>query len=351
MSEAESGLARPGVSLVIPTHDRAGTVIRAVASCTAHASLRVEIIVVDDGSGDATRSTLSRAFGRGSAGDGVGDFDCVPADGHALLYRHQHHAGAGAARNRGLRIARGDYVKFLDSDDELIPGALEKELEFAHRTGVDVVVTGWEERVSEGKGQGVGQKRIRSAPHMEDGIDDMLEGRSPWTAAALYRREFVAGLEWDESCEKAQDWDWAWTVCLAGGTFATLDIPSAVYNQHQGPGVSGCGDPFLRSTRARQRILGKVEEALREQDELTADRRTRLAQYYYKDSKVVCEQDRGDWRRLWAHCRELDPRFRPFERDPVAWILNGLLGPGAGVALFVQLRRMVRALGIRRHES
>lgn len=114
------------VSTVIPTFNRWPMVREAVESAVGQASERHEIIVVDDGSDDGTYEHL------GSWGSGI------------VLVR-QENRGRSAARNAGVRAARGEYVTFLDSDDCYEPWHVAQFLE--SRDGVladepDIVVAG-----------------------------------------------------------------------------------------------------------------------------------------------------------------------------------------------------------------
>ncbi|MFO0754196.1 MAG: glycosyltransferase [Thermodesulfovibrionales bacterium] len=104
------------VSVVIPTFNRAAFLPAAIGSVLGQTLRDVEIIVVDDGSTDATRST-------------------VEAFGDAVRYMHTGHKGAAHARNTGMKAAGGKYIAFLDSDDVYHPGKLEIQVAFmeAHR--------------------------------------------------------------------------------------------------------------------------------------------------------------------------------------------------------------------------
>lgn len=90
------------ISIVIPTWNRAGLLTAALDSVLPQADANTEIIVVDDGSTDATPHVL--------AGYGA-----------RIRTIHQPNAGAGVARNRGVAAATGEYVAFLDSDDLWFP--------------------------------------------------------------------------------------------------------------------------------------------------------------------------------------------------------------------------------------
>jgi glycosyltransferase involved in cell wall biosynthesis len=100
-----SSAPQPFVSVIIPTFDRASWVGEAIASVLAQTYSHLELIVVDDGSHDATS-------------------EAVQAFGPALTYIWQPHAGVSAARNRGVAASRGELVAFLDSDDLWLPGKL-----------------------------------------------------------------------------------------------------------------------------------------------------------------------------------------------------------------------------------
>ena len=95
---------RPRVSVVIPAFDRERYLPEAIASVQAQRLPGVEIVVVDDGSSDATAA----------AAVGFADVVCL----------RRPHAGAAAARNAGVAAARGELLAFLDSDDLWTPGAL-----------------------------------------------------------------------------------------------------------------------------------------------------------------------------------------------------------------------------------
>jgi glycosyltransferase involved in cell wall biosynthesis len=98
------------VTVVMPTFDRARLVGRALESIADQSYADIEIIVVDDGSRDDTREVVER-FARESS--------------RLVTYFRQENSGCAAARNQGLRLARGEMLTFLDSDDTWLPTAAE----------------------------------------------------------------------------------------------------------------------------------------------------------------------------------------------------------------------------------
>jgi glycosyltransferase involved in cell wall biosynthesis len=101
----------PLLSVVIPTWNRARMVCEAVESALSQRAGQIEVIVVDDGSTDDTADVLARVFGS-----------------RIRLLRLPERRGVGAARNAGVRLARGELLAFLDSDDLWLPGKLDAEL-------------------------------------------------------------------------------------------------------------------------------------------------------------------------------------------------------------------------------
>jgi glycosyltransferase involved in cell wall biosynthesis len=99
------------VSVIIPAYNAEACLARCVGSALSQEPRPQEVIVINDGSTDAT-GEAARAFG------------------DRVVYLEQGNAGQGAARNAGLEVARGRFVAFLDADDYWLPGFLSTCLEF-----------------------------------------------------------------------------------------------------------------------------------------------------------------------------------------------------------------------------
>jgi glycosyltransferase involved in cell wall biosynthesis len=103
---------RPRVSVVIPTFNRANFIGEAVASALGQDYQDIEVIVIDDGSTDETKGILGTFRDR------------------RLVCVHQENAGRSRARNRGIAMARGEYITFLDSDDYYLPSKIGTQVAF-----------------------------------------------------------------------------------------------------------------------------------------------------------------------------------------------------------------------------
>jgi len=98
----------PKISVIIPAYNAAKWIRRAIDSALGQRLSPIEIIVVDDGSSDDTSEVCMRY-------------------GEQIRLIQQENAGAAAARNRGVAEARGDWIAFLDADDEWLPHRLEAQ--------------------------------------------------------------------------------------------------------------------------------------------------------------------------------------------------------------------------------
>jgi glycosyltransferase involved in cell wall biosynthesis len=181
--------ARPEVTVVIPTFNRGAVVGRAIGSVLAQTCQDWELIVVDDCSTDGTEQVV-KGF----------------SDDRIKYIRHDRNRRGGAARNTGIRCARGKYVAFLDDDDEWLPEKLEKELEFFRHSDPEVGL--------------VYSGMIISDEH-GNVLVSRLEMRSGWVHEALLDHNFIGSCSrvtvkkeildrvagFDESFVNCQDYD------------------------------------------------------------------------------------------------------------------------------------------------
>lgn len=114
----------PLVSVIIPTYNSADFIEKALESVFRQTYQNFEILVIDDGSTDTTKIILEKYRDR-------------------IRYYYQENTGPAGARNRGIRMALGEYIAFLDADDIWLPTKLEKQVAlFEQRENLGMVTTG-----------------------------------------------------------------------------------------------------------------------------------------------------------------------------------------------------------------
>ena len=116
----------PKISVIIPVYNVEKYLEECIDSVQKQTLKDIEIICVNDGSRDSSLDILKR----------------LAEDDERIIIIDQKNAGAGAARNTGIKAAKGKYLGFVDSDDLLFPTMYEELYEKAEKTGSDMVITG-----------------------------------------------------------------------------------------------------------------------------------------------------------------------------------------------------------------
>jgi len=180
------------LSIVMPSHNRAATLARAIDSVLAQTDVARELIVVDDGSTDGTAELLQ------SYGDRL------------IVVRLERNGGSNHARNRGIERAKGDVVCFIDSDDEFLPHKLRFVAEyFTDNPKVDALIDSFETRFPPQHHKASLWRinpTMRNSADMRRAIFDRTIYKA--TPAISVRRQalFDIGL-FDETLKRRQDMD------------------------------------------------------------------------------------------------------------------------------------------------
>jgi hypothetical protein len=117
-ARAEASLDDVLVSVIIPFYNEVSLVVRAVLTVQAQSHKRLEVILIDDGSTE-----------------NISELERLVANDPRLYLIRGPNQGAAAARNRGLDLAQGDYIAFLDADDTFLPNKIEIQLKAMQDTG------------------------------------------------------------------------------------------------------------------------------------------------------------------------------------------------------------------------
>lgn len=200
----------PGVSVVIPAHNAERFIRQALDSVLAQTCPVWEVLVVNDGSTDATSEIVA------SYGDPV---RCV----------EQANAGPSAARNRGIREARGDFVAFLDSDDLWLREKLAEQMPRFDPHGRVGLVYCPVQRIDEG-GRPLPTSQARA---LEGRVYyRLLEGNVVATSAAVVRKScFESAGYFPEDMSWAEDWH-LWLRLARDHELACVDRPLVLRRTH-----------------------------------------------------------------------------------------------------------------------
>jgi len=163
----------PMVSVIMATYNRADTLPRAIESVLRQTCGDWELLIVDDGSSDATQEVLQRF-----------------RDSRIHVYHHVQNKGMHAAKNTGLDNIAGEWFTTLDADDEIVPEALEVLLACAERTGADAITCNCVD-TSTGRFSGVG-------PTADGWLTPEATAKSRGDFWGLTRTSLLGGLRFDE---------------------------------------------------------------------------------------------------------------------------------------------------------
>ena len=265
----------PRVSVVIPTHNRAALLPRAVDSVLAQTWEDFELIIVDDHFTDETPAVVAGL-----------------ADGRIRSLRHECNTGQSRAFNTGTESARGEYIAFLDDDDEWLPHKLAAQVKLLDEAPSEVgLVYGWRNVLDDTDNRLV--KNVRQTLR-GDIFEQMLALDLPVPPSSwLVRRSVVRSVGgFDEEILAAKDVDFISRVCAQG--WHVDFVPSVVLLKHRhtrgqltdetrenlalrAEQVRAHLDRFARELRVRPAILARMHLRLARYELLHGSRRTVLS--------------------------------------------------------------------------
>lgn len=210
-SSPMSGASNALVSVVMPTRNRAELLPRAIASVRAQTHERWELIVIDDCSSDATAEVLGRL---------------ASADPRIRVHRSAARGGGAAARNAGIGLAAGEYIAFLDDDDEWIPEKLTRQLaEFEADPSAAIVFSPVLVHAPDGS------ETLRGLPHDSSGPSwrALVRGNFISTSSAVVRGGLLRDAGgFDQRLPRLQDWE-LWLRLSRQASIRSTNEPTVRY--------------------------------------------------------------------------------------------------------------------------
>jgi glycosyltransferase involved in cell wall biosynthesis len=211
------GNSNPLVSAVIPTYNRAHIIGDAVESILAQTYREIEVIVVDDGSKDDTLSRLKQY-------------------GDRIRVISQANAGPAAARNRGIAVAHGELIAFLDSDDLWLPTKIERQVALLRRAGESVPCCLSNIMMKWNSGDRASFDIALLKPAAEEGVwlnvDEVLATRFVlFNQGVVIRRKVLEKIGgFDESIRYLEDYELPLRLSLEG-PWAFIQTPLVIWRE------------------------------------------------------------------------------------------------------------------------
>jgi len=191
------------ISIIIPTYNVEHYVAEALDSAIAQTYRPIEIIAVDNNSTDGTLSVLH-------------DYEARHPGLITVLQEPKQ--GAPAARNLGLKHAKGEWIQFLDADDLLLPEKLERQVESTPSCGGNIgVIFGAYIYYSSSEKQKVIQPDTRPWIALSSGLAGI-------TSSNLFKRRFlISAGRWDEKYKSSQEYDLMFRIMKCGGEAFSIE--------------------------------------------------------------------------------------------------------------------------------
>ena len=205
----------PKVTVIIPTCNRSASLRNAIASVLAQTFTDLEILVVDDASGDNTREVVEEF-----------------KESSIQYIRHDANCGGAVARNTGITHSRSEYIAFLDDDDEWLPNKLEVQMKvFEHCSPqVGAIYTG-HRNVNRETGETIGIWRPLKKGHIYE--DLMKKNWVSTTSSVVLKRECLKNVgTFDERLPSFQDYD-LWIRIAREYLFEYVDEILVTYYEHR----------------------------------------------------------------------------------------------------------------------
>jgi len=222
------------VSVVIPIFNREHLILDTINSVLAQTYQNFEIILVDDGSVDNTKQVIS------SINDS------------RIKYIYQNNAGPSAARNNGIRHAKGEYIAFLDSDDLWLPEKLEKQISVLNNNKNIGIISCWSQCITY-DGEKLHMRMCKAKDSKEFCLKILLQPDTVVTGSPtmIVRKECFNKVGYfDEKMKTREDWDMWFRISNKYEFYCINEILTHIKVSHESlskvADIIGISDNYLR---------------------------------------------------------------------------------------------------------
>lgn len=224
------------ISVVIPAYNASSTIVTAIQSVQNQQlvdNINLEIIIINDGSLDNTEEIVKDYISDGSDN---------------IILISKNNGGVSKARNIGIKEASGEWIAFLDSDDEWLPNKLQRQIDIIKcTTGVNFIGCARNDEVLSILGRKINQLYLASC-------NDLLLKMFPQTSTALVRKSILDLVGYyNETMTHSEDGELWIRICSKGGFYY---LPESLVIT--GGGKDNFGESGL-SSNTRQMHLGTLK--------------------------------------------------------------------------------------------
>ena len=238
------------VSILIPVYNARPWISQAIESALGQTWPRIEIIVLDDGSTDGSWEAMT------------------PWAAKVRIERSLENRGQNASRNHLNSLCQGDWLVYLDADDELLPDTVEKKMEFS---GLADCVYGTMD-VQYYRDQTLLTSQTVRASQYADPLKAAFEWKYPNTSSVMLRRSALQEVGgWNEDVHNCTDYELYFRMLLRGMRFVAAPHSVTVYRQwstHQAVYQNS-----VRKTTTRLQVMWAAVAVLEREGKLTSDLR------------------------------------------------------------------------------
>lgn len=283
----------PLVSVIIPTHNRPQFLPRAVESAlVGMPSGSVEVIVVPNGPDESWKESL-RPFHNNK------NVRILPIQ----------EANGNIARNTGLAASRGEFVRFLDDDDYLIPEGARKQYEMLQKHNVDLVCGGIKSVMPDGK-------VIRSYTPIDH--DDFCLAVASTNGlylphAYVYRKERLGGVNWDTEITNRQDLYWlVELVSSREMTWKRSNDIVGVWQHHWNHRITLAHSKHIFHLKEAQAMIALYDDLVTSR-RINHDRKQAIAENLWGNVHSAFHLNTRYWGEIAQKARVIDPDSRPVQ--------------------------------------
>jgi len=289
----------PLVSILIPCYNAERWIRQCIESALGQTYPDKEVIVVDDGSKDAS-------------------LEVIKSFGDRIRWETGPNRGGNAARNRLLQLAQGEWLQYLDADDYLLPDKVSKQMEFikpeSRKQKVEnepVIVFG--PMTMEYWSEGTPRQELLPIPEGHDDWVLLARWHLPGTGSGIWKKQAIidAGA-WDENQPCCQEHELYLRLLMAGNRFTICPHNGLIYRQWSEQTV--CKRNKSEVHRRRLAIEERAENFLKSRGELTPERLWSINQARFEIARIAWQTDQAFAEKIMETILRSQPGFVPGEK-------------------------------------